>query len=143
MCELISSILNFISHFIDDSATRLKKGEKRNDFNNKAFEFLNICLVSWGTNCKANSKKNQTVEECIDKFRQELIKNKIYMGWRNNRRFDWCVRLAKKHAFMWSNPHTIEKAERYQYKILKELDWLAQRTGREVEFNKIKNNYDY
>ncbi|KTD16890.1 hypothetical protein [Legionella jordanis] len=136
---LLLAVVTLIFYFIDDGYTRLLKNSEKNKFYNLGFDFLKISYASWSPECRTPTSKNQTVAECIDAFRRQLIENKIYMGWQDKRRFNRYVRLAKKHAALWEKGD-MKGVEKYHKTILSEIKWLAERTGREKEYEQLNKN---
>ncbi len=133
---LLLAVATLILYFVDDSYTRLLKNSEKNKFYNLGFDFLKTSYASWTPEFRAPTSINQTVTECIDVFRRQLIENKIYMGWRDKRRFNRYVRLARKHASLWEKKDFtgIKKCHK---KILSEIKWLAEKTGREKEYEQL------
>lgn len=144
MCELISKFINFISLFINDRATKLKKDEKRNDFYQKAFYFLRTSYASWSKDFKAPTKEEQTVQEFIEKFNKEYKKNEHFFNWRDKRRFKRYIKIARKHALLWSKPNILlsqigsMRIKLCQKTILRKIKWLSKKTGRVEEYYKLE-----
>ncbi|HHF7367443.1 TPA: hypothetical protein ACPSKY_002576 [Legionella bozemanae] len=135
------ALVTLIFYFIDDSYTKLLKKVEINKFNKLAYDFLRVSFASWSLEFKAPTSQSQTVEEHIDQFRQNLLENKIYMGWREKRRFNRYVQLAKNHGLAWS-ANKFNDVSKAQQKILIEMEWLSKRIGKETEFKKIKEDYN-
>lgn len=129
--------VTILFYFIDDNYTRLLKNSEKFKFYNLAFDFLRTSYASWSPGASSPTLTSQTVAEHIDTFRQKLIENKIYMGWRDKCRFNRYVKLAQKLATAWS-VNDIKVVNKHQINILSELKWLAQKLGREVEYTKLK-----
>lgn len=138
---ILLAVVTLIFYFIDDSYTKLLKKIEINKFNKLAYDFLRISFASWSLEYKTPTPQSQTVEEHIDQFRQNLIENKIYMRWKEKRRFNRYVNLAQNHAKAWS-ANKIDTVLKEQQKILDEMGWLAKRIGKEVEYKKLKDNYN-
>lgn len=133
-------IVTLIFYFMDDNYTRLIKNIEVNKFDKLAYDFLDVSFASWSFRYEAPTPKPQTVEEHIDDFRQKILANSIYMRWKEKNRFSKYVNLAQDHAKAWSDAN-IDLVKVKQNEILNEMEWLAKRLGKEVEFNKIKNNF--
>lgn len=142
---ILLAIITIFFHFVGDSYTRLIKNSEINKFNKLAYDFLKISFASFGLKDSAQTSQELTVGEFIDKFRQDLIENKIYMGWIDKRRFKRYVKLAmslaKEHDFLHSE-NKFPFIRRYQEKILADLKILSKKIGQETEFNELKNNYE-
>lgn len=138
---ILLAVVTLIFYFIDDSYTRLLKKIEVNKFNKLAYDFLRISFASSSLEHKTPTIQPQTVEEHIDQFRQSLIDNKIYMGWKEKHRFNRYVHLTYGHAQAWSANKT-DNILKEQQRILNELEWLAKRIGKEVEYKKLKDNYN-
>lgn len=136
---LLLAVVTLIFYFIDDSYTRLLKNSEKTKFYNLGFDFLKTSYASWSPEFRAPTAINQTVAECIDAFRRQLIDNKIYMRWRDKCRFNRYIKLARKHASLWEKKD-IAGVELCHKKILSEIKWLAERTGREKEYQQLKNH---
>lgn len=134
---LLLAVVTLIFYFIDDGYTRLLKNSEKNKFYNLGFDFLKTSYASWSPEFCAPTSSNQTVAECIDAFRRQLIEKKIYMGWQDKRRFNRYVTLAQKHASFWEKNDMIN-VMKYQNKILWELEWLAEKIGRKKEYEQLK-----
>ncbi|USQ15533.1 hypothetical protein J2N86_16030 (plasmid) [Legionella lytica] len=145
MLELISNIVNVWSKFIYDRVTKLKRDHKKIEFYNKSYDFMCISYASWSLNSRSPQQEIQTVQQAIDKFNKELIENKPLFSWKDKNRYKNYIRLARKHAFLWSKPNalasqiTIIRIRLYQIKILRNIKWLSQKTGRVDEYSKIRN----
>lgn len=134
-------MVTLIFYFIDDNYTRLIKNIEINKFNKLAYDFLRISFTSWSLQHRVPTSQSQTVEEHIDQFRQNVIENRIYMRWREKRRFNKYVGLALNHAKAWS-ANKLDHVLTKQKEILLEMEWIAKRIGKEVEFKEIKKNFN-
>lgn len=144
MIELISNIVNVLGKFIHDRATKLKREQKRIEFYNKSFDFLRVSYASWSLNSRSPQQEIQTVQQAIDKFNKELIENEPFFSWRDKLRYKSYIRLARKHALLWSKPNALAsqiniiRIRLYQKIILRNIKWLSQKNGRVDEYSKLK-----
>lgn len=133
---LLLAIVTLVFYFIDDGYTRLLKNSEKNKFYNLGFDFLKTSYASWTPEFRAPTSINQTVAECIDAFRRQLIENKIYMGWQDKRRFNRYVRLAKKHAALWKKKD-MKGIEKYHRRILCEINGLLKKRVEKKSMNNL------
>lgn len=143
MFTLFSELIKLISLFINDRATKLEKDKKTKEFYLKAFNFLKVCYSSWSLNFKAPIKEEPIVRDFINNFDKELKENEHYFYLIDKIRFRFCVRIARKHALLWSKPNSLKskinvfRINCCKKTILKKMKRLAKKLGMLEEYNKF------
>jgi hypothetical protein len=148
--SIIATIVGIAIHIRGDKKTKIEKKQKMNEFRNITFEFLikvfSGCAVS---NDNFPIMRGSSVDGLIIGYKQELAKHEPFMGYFEKRKYRNYISLAHNYNQHWLCLTSVKKSNEVVYRVLrdqkeliKHIDWLGEKTGREQEANKLKKDYE-
>jgi hypothetical protein len=136
---ILLALVTFIIHILGDKYTRIIMKDHSFKFKNISYDFLKTSYCSWGTKIESPTQQSMTVEENILKFERRLLSKSIYLNYLNRQKAKKYILLAKKHAHSWDIKSKL--TEKYQLKILKEIEKLAKQIGKITDFEEFKRSH--
>jgi hypothetical protein len=147
---VLIAAIGLVVRIIGDKKTRVERKQKMNEFKNISFNFLvqvfNGCGIS---NDNFPIIKGSSVDGLIENYKQEFAKHEPFMICLEKRKYLKYISIAHNYNQRWLSLTSVKKSNEVVYlflrdrkELIKHIDWLGKKTGRELEANKLKKDYE-